>query len=224
MRQNSLKYLNQRKTERKDLIRKASTIDKESLEKYASLVSDLRQDSSAALFSTLIITIRRCSLLYMAMFVVNRQWLHVLTFMVINDFSLAYIVSVKPFESDSANNLGIFNEVIAVCISYFILQVNNPVYGPEDRVEIGKFIVYIIYAAYAGNGLVITLLSVREIYAKILSYYRRNCRRKPRPPKAAETVEMAGSSQKEEPEEKEKMQLESISEESESISDSQSSN
>ena len=81
------------------MLKRASTIDSSSFQKYSVLVSDLRKDSPAAFMSTLILSIRRCTLLYMAMFVVGKQWLQVLLFMSMNVFSLTYLVAVNPFET-----------------------------------------------------------------------------------------------------------------------------
>lgn len=121
MRLESLAKLEKRRKEKKNLVRSVSLVNRKSLEKYDALVSDLRQDSSAAFLNTVIISVRRCTLLYMAMYVVGQQWLQVLLFMSMNVISLTYIVAVQPFENFKMNVLSTLNEFFALLISYFIV-------------------------------------------------------------------------------------------------------
>ena len=57
------------------MIKRAETIDKDQFAKFAVLVEDLRTDSHMSMFNNVFITVRRLLMLYMAMFILNQQWL-----------------------------------------------------------------------------------------------------------------------------------------------------
>ena len=83
-------------------------------------MTDLRKDSKLAMFSSLFINIRRVSLLYMAMFILGKGWLQVITFIALNLLSACFLVSVMPYEEPYNNYLNIFNECISLVVAYYI--------------------------------------------------------------------------------------------------------
>ena len=62
-------------------MKKSKKIKEDKFLVYEPLVEDLRHNSQAAMFSNLMINIERLSLLYLAMFVIGRPWIQVLSFM-----------------------------------------------------------------------------------------------------------------------------------------------
>ena len=125
-------FYKQRRKENKNLIRRASTINERQFEKYEPLVQDLRKDSKLAMFSSFYINIRRCTLLYMAMFLtIEMGWLQVLIFMSQNLISTVFLLVVMPYEELFNNLLNIFNEVISLIIAYYITQNNDLRYEPH---------------------------------------------------------------------------------------------
>ena len=109
----------------KKLIKKSESIKADQFVVFEPLVSDLRKDSRVAMFSSFFILIRRLTLLYMAMFVHEMQWLQVMTFMAQNLISVCFLIIVMPYEDKKNNYLNIFNEVLSVLVSYFIIVVNE---------------------------------------------------------------------------------------------------
>ena len=95
------------------------------------LVSDFRKDSIPAMLSNFLIMIRRLSLLYMAMFILDNSWLNIMFFMLQSMFFLIFVILVRPYKDEFNNNLNIFNEAFSLFIAYFILQINGNSYTPE---------------------------------------------------------------------------------------------
>ena len=95
------------------------------------LVSDFRKDSIPAMLSNFLIMIRRLSLLYMAMFILDNSWLNIMFFMLQSMFFLIFMILVRPYKDEFNNNLNIFNEAFSLFIAYFILQINGNSYTPE---------------------------------------------------------------------------------------------
>ena len=60
-------------------------------------------------------------MLYMAMFLLDRQWLQLQVFIAFNLFAVTFFISVRPFESELLNFLSILNEVIGLVAGYLIL-------------------------------------------------------------------------------------------------------
>ena len=114
------KKLKKFRSKNKQLIRKASTINEDQFNVFEPLVDELRKDSRLAMFGHLIITVRRLTLLYMAMFVLGQQWLQILSFMLLNVVSLCYLLLSMPYENQATNYMNIINEVISLMITYFI--------------------------------------------------------------------------------------------------------
>ena len=85
------------------------------------LVSDFRKDSIPAMLSNFLIMIRRLSLLYMAMFILDNSWLNIMFFMLQSMFFLIFVILVRPYKDEFNNNLNIFNEAFSLFIAYFIL-------------------------------------------------------------------------------------------------------
>jgi len=103
----------------------------------------MRKDRQGALHGSLIITLRRLTMLYMAMFVQRQQVFQMQVFMQLNFIALTYSVVLRPFEKAELNLLSIFNESIGLLASYFILTIQDYAYDPEQHYEIGYYIVYI---------------------------------------------------------------------------------
>ena len=82
----------------KNLIKKSDEIKEEQFKIFEPLVDQLRKDSKLAMFTSFIILIRRITLLYMAMFIIQMQWLQVLVFMTQNMISMYFLVLVLPYE------------------------------------------------------------------------------------------------------------------------------
>jgi len=74
---------------REERVEKASRIKTAQFEKYAPLIKDMRQDKCAAMSGFLVINLRRTTMLLMAMFVRERQWLQLHVFIALNFLSLS---------------------------------------------------------------------------------------------------------------------------------------
>ena len=144
--------------------------NKEAYEKYEVLVSDFRKDSILAMLSNFLILVRRLSLLYMAMFILDKSWLNILFFMAQTLFFLVFVILVRPYKEDFNNNLNIFNESCSLIICYFILQMNGNSYTPEMQVAVGTILVQAIYTSWLCNGIIIGKAMFGEL--------RRTCRKK----------------------------------------------
>ena len=60
---------------REKVIEHASRMDANDFKKYAPLLEDLRLEKQGAVFGNALIIVRRLTMLYMAMFVLGRQWI-----------------------------------------------------------------------------------------------------------------------------------------------------
>ena len=85
------------------MIAKAETIDKSEFKKYYGIFQGLKQTSRLALLYEFFLVARRLLLLYMAMFVREMAWLHVLLFIITNIIFLVYLCYLKPFISQMNN-------------------------------------------------------------------------------------------------------------------------
>ena len=65
--------------------------------------------------------VRRCTLLYMAMFVLEQQWLQVILFMFMNVGAVSFLASTMPYTDSKLNYISIYNEVLVLILSYFIM-------------------------------------------------------------------------------------------------------
>ena len=136
-------------------------------------MADLRKDSKLAMFSSFFINIRRISLLYMAMFVLGKGWLQVLSFMALNLLSACFLVYVMPYEEPYNNYLNIFNEFISLIVSYYICQINDLRYDPEVKNEIGLRTTETLYFSWASNFALIMFMILKHIYRKLrICYYK----------------------------------------------------
>ena len=139
-------------------------------------MQDLRKDSRFAMFSSLFINIRRVTLLYMAMFILNRGWLQVLVFMSQNLFSTIFLLLVMPYEETFNNYLNIFNECISLLISYYITQNNDLRYDPMVKNEIGQRIKETLYFSWSCNFIFIMFMVLRQVFQKLRRYYYKTLR------------------------------------------------
>ena len=89
------------------------------------LVADFRRDSIPALLGNFLILIRRLSLLYMAMFILDQAWLNVMFFMLQSLFFLIFVIIFRPYEEEFNNRLNMVNEAFSLFICYFILSLNG---------------------------------------------------------------------------------------------------
>ena len=89
------------------------------------------------MFFNMIIIIRRLTLLYVAMFVIGRPWISVLSFMLQNVISLSFLLSIKPYATKSDNYLNSFNGLISLLVSYLIVQLSDLKFNPETIEIIG---------------------------------------------------------------------------------------
>ena len=110
---------------------KKEEFKEEDYAKYEVLVSDYRKDSIPAMLSNFLILVRRLSLLYMAMFILDKSWLNIMFFMLQTLAFLIFVILVRPYKEEFNNNLNIFNEGCSLIICYFILQLNGNSYTPE---------------------------------------------------------------------------------------------
>lgn len=110
------------------MIKQSELVDEKQLKKYEPLIADVRKDSKLALSNHFFITIRRLTLLYMAMFILEWTWLTVLVFMIQNLLSLVYLIEVMPFEMKTRNNMNILNESVGLVVSYFVASINDTRY------------------------------------------------------------------------------------------------
>ena len=97
------------------------------------------------------------------MFVVGRPWIQVISFMLQNLLSLAFLLSVKPYEKASNNYLNIFNELVSLLISYLIVQISDLKYKPEILEKIGEYIVNTIYISWGVNFCIIVTIILLEL-------------------------------------------------------------
>ena len=116
---------------REKIVERASRMNKNDFDKYAPFLENLNLEKQSAYFGDTLIIVRRLTMLYMAMFVLNRQWIQLQLFIALNLFSVTYVVSVRPFDSTLLHFLNLFNEVISLLASYMILPLQNMEYDPE---------------------------------------------------------------------------------------------
>ena len=123
------------------------------------------------MFSNFIIIIRRLLLLYTAMFIVGRPWVSILLFMTQNLASLAFLASIQPYLSRTNNYLNIINESVSLIVSYFIIQVGDERYSPEQNQKMGNYIVFVIYSSWAINLVIIMITQLFILCRKFKVYY-----------------------------------------------------
>ena len=99
----------------------AFRIDKQHFEKYAPLLKDLKLEKPYSTYGNLLTIVRRLNMLVMAMFILDRQWLQLQVFIALNLISVIYAVAVMPYDTSLLNFLSIFNEVIGLVASYFMI-------------------------------------------------------------------------------------------------------
>lgn len=107
--------------ERKKIVERASRLRQKDFEKFSPLLQDTCLYKDYATLGNLLLIVRRCTMLYMAMYVLKRQWLQIQVFMALNLVSVIYTITVRPFESSLLNNLNIANEVIGLLATYLLL-------------------------------------------------------------------------------------------------------
>ena len=163
---------------REKIVERASRMNKNDFDKYAPFLENLNLEKQSAYFSDTLIIVRRLTMLYMAMFVLNRQWIQLQLFIALNFLSVTYVVTVRPFESRLLNFLNLINEMIGLLASYMILPLQNMEYDPEVHYEMAYYTIYIFYASGAINLTVILYVSALETIALIKKLYRNCCKKK----------------------------------------------
>ena len=112
-------------------------------------------------------------MLYMAMFVLNLQWLQLHTFILLSLIAVTHTSTVRPFESTLVNFLNIFNELIGLIAGYLILHLQDMRYPPEQLYDMAYFVVYTFYFSAAVNLLVIFGVTTRSTIYKLKKLFRR---------------------------------------------------
>ena len=144
------------------MIEEASHIDAGSFKAYEPLISDVRLDKRSALLGNTLINVRRLTMLYMAMFVQERQWLQTQVFIQLNFLSSGYVLVVRPFDRAYLNFLNILNESIVLVVSYCILPLQDMGNDPEQLYEIGNYTVYPFYVLATMNLILILGVGIRD--------------------------------------------------------------
>eukprot|EP00353_Schmidingerella_taraikaensis_P002382 CAMPEP_0185597776 /NCGR_PEP_ID=MMETSP0434-20130131/81580_1 /TAXON_ID=626734 ORGANISM="Favella taraikaensis, Strain Fe Narragansett Bay" /NCGR_SAMPLE_ID=MMETSP0434 /ASSEMBLY_ACC=CAM_ASM_000379 /LENGTH=105 /DNA_ID=CAMNT_0028226589 /DNA_START=1109 /DNA_END=1426 /DNA_ORIENTATION=- len=103
-------------------------------------------------------------MLYMAMFIEDMQWLQLQVFIMLNFISLTYQIAVRPYEKSGLNFLNIFNELIGLLASYFLLPLQDYEYDPDQHYEMGFFVVYIFYFSGITNVAIIIGLGLIDFF------------------------------------------------------------
>ena len=93
----------------------------------------MRADKQAAMFGFLLINVRRLTMLFMAMFIHDMQWLQIQAFILFNFVSLTYQVQVCPYDLRHLNFLNHFNETIGLLASYFLLPLQDVRLDPDQQ-------------------------------------------------------------------------------------------
>ena len=111
--------------QREKLVEEVIRMQKQDFKKYAPLTTDLRLERRGATCGNFLLILRRCTMLVMAMFVVDHQWLHLHVFIGLTLTSVIFVASVRPYETRLLNNLNLFNGVISLLVSYVLLVLQN---------------------------------------------------------------------------------------------------
>ena len=156
------------------MIAQAMLIDEAQFEKYEGMLEGLKRTSRFALLYQLLLVARRILLLYVAMFVKETAWLHIVLFMSSNLLFLIYLCALEPFIVPLNNYWHIMNEITCLAIAYLVACVNNPQYGPIRNVKMGEFIVYILFTSWALNFLLMLLITASETKLKCKRHYNRS--------------------------------------------------
>ena len=157
-----------------DLIAKSELIDEAQFAKYEGMIEGLKRSSRFALLYEFLLVTRRIVLLYMAMFVREKAWLHIMVFMATNLLFLIYLGALRPFIVPLSNQWQILNEITCILIAYFVACVNDPAFGPERNTVMGEIIVYILYASWGVNFLLVLLITAKETSLKCKRLYNRS--------------------------------------------------
>ena len=124
----------------------------------------------------------------MAMFIINKQWLHVIVFTALSLFSLVFLLATKPYKERSDNDIFVLNDLINLMCSYLIIQINDLRSEPPTSEHIGECIVVLLYFSWSCNSLIILYLFFKHAIRKARRYYFQKLRWKItclRPTKAA---------------------------------------
>ena len=135
------------------------------------MFSGLRVTSRLALLHDFIQLFRRMALLYVAMFLPEQPWLQLMTLLCCSLLKLTYLSYVRPFESILQARVHVMNELIMLLVAYLVTCV--AIYL-DSSTEIGAMIMYIIWASWLSNGLVLVYLITTEVYYKLRRLYLRH--------------------------------------------------
>lgn len=148
----------------------------------------MKQTSRFALLNEFLLVFRRIILLYTAMFVRERAWLHVSLYLLTNLVFLVHLFAIRPFKEPLNNYWHIFNELTSLLIAYIIACINDPRYGPVANLEMGEMIVKCLFISWGINFLLVLYITVLEARLKLKRIYNRKlrnkccCRKKPSAP------------------------------------------
>ena len=154
-------------------IESASRISQAQFDKFMPLLLDLRLEKRGSILSIVIISFRRLILLFMAFFVIRKPWLQVMSFMLLSFISLSFMLVVRPYNSAIINNSNIFNEFFSLLASYFLLELQDFRYEPDDMLTIGEATHNLFITWAIIDVLVIIGAMLLNVFAMLKRWYQR---------------------------------------------------
>ena len=140
------------------------SFNRTNFEMYKPLYSGFRDTSRLALMQNILLIVRRMALLYVAMFLPDKLFLQLITFLISSLLAISYNLHVRPFVSKFERRINLVNEYIMLTVIYFLICVAS---FQDSSHEIGEMIVKVIWVSWVINGLVVLYLIVTEVYAKL---------------------------------------------------------
>ena len=102
------------------------------------------------------LNLRRLTMLFMAMFVIEQQWLQLHLFIALNFLAISYVVIIKPFEKQELNVTNGLNETVGLFVAYLLLPMQDLRIDPVPRYDhVGEAIVFVLQTSAILNLLVI---------------------------------------------------------------------
>lgn len=138
--------------------------DRANFEMYKPLYSGFRDTSRLALMQNILLIARRMALLYVAMFLPDKLFLQLITFLISSLLAISYNLYVRPFVSEFEGRINLVNEFIILTVTYFLICVAS---FQDSSNETGEMIVGVIWLSWVVNGLVVLYLSITEVYSKL---------------------------------------------------------
>ena len=101
------------------------------LSQYEPLISGQRKGIQLALLSSLLINIRRISMLLSAMFVTHNRFHQIQLFIALNFVAFMNAFVVQPFEEKRENFINVINELSALLVAYIFLLQQDARFDPD---------------------------------------------------------------------------------------------